>query len=249
MNLVSNARDAMRQTPPPRRLTLTTRSDAAQGLVALTIADTGPGIPPEVRRRLFEPFFTTKPPGQGTGLGLSLCRGIVEGHDGTIRVESAPGQGAVFTVELPVDQPSGPEAQGDAFEAAAPVSGKTILVVDDEAEMVSLLAEMLTADGNPVETADNGATALDRLRARRYDLVLTDVRMPVLDGPGLYRELEQRDPEMCRRVVFVTGDTLSADVVELLGRTAAPHLVKPFTADEVRQAIRRVLGGPAPATG
>ncbi|OGK82546.1 MAG: hypothetical protein A2X52_05270, partial [Candidatus Rokubacteria bacterium GWC2_70_16] len=132
INLATNAHQAMRETTGPRRLTLATRFDAAQGGVVLEIADTGPGIPSEIRPRIFEPFFTTKPQGQGTGLGLSLCQGIVEGHGGSIRLESRPGQGAVFVVELPPGAPPSVESEAAAVEAPPRIRGKAILVVDDE---------------------------------------------------------------------------------------------------------------------
>ncbi len=241
VNLVTNAHHALRETPTPRRLTLTTRHEPARDLVTLAVADTGPGIPAELQGRIFEPFFTTKPPGQGTGLGLSLCQGIVEGHGGTIRVESAPERGAVFVTELPVQAP--PEGEPDAAiaEAVPQVQGKRILVVDDEPEVADVLAEMLAADGHEVETAANGALALDRLRERACDLIVSDLRMPELDGPGLYRELERRHPELCGRVIFLTGDTLSPEITGFLERIGAPSLGKPFTLDEVRRVVQRAL--------
>ncbi|MBI2202804.1 MAG: response regulator [Candidatus Rokubacteria bacterium] len=241
VNLVTNAHHAMRETPPPRRLSFTSRYDPEKRRVSLEVADTGPGIPAHVRARIFEPFFTTKPPGQGTGLGLSLCQGLVEGHGGSIRAESQPGQGAVFVVELPVQAPPMTAPDAGAGEATAPIGGKTILVVDDEPEVASVLADMLSGDGHQVETAENGAVALDKLRRRPYDLVLCDLRMPELDGPGLYRALQQRDPQLSRRVIFLTGDVLSSHITEFLEGTAAFSLSKPFDFDEVRQVVQAAL--------
>src|SRR5581483_4478397 len=130
VNLLTNAQDAVRDTPPPRRITIATRVDPTGAWVSMEVTDTGPGIPPEVQPRIFEPFFTTKPPGQGTGLGLSLCLGIVESHGGTMRVESAPGAGARFSVDLPVPTgqlaPAGPAAA----PAGPPVAGRAVLGVD-----------------------------------------------------------------------------------------------------------------------
>ncbi len=243
VNLVTNAHHAIRATQPPRRLTLTTGFDPAQARVYLEVADTGPGIPPEIQRRVFEPFFTTKPPGQGTGLGLSLCQGIIEGHGGFIRVENQPGQGAVFRIELPVEAAPvvGPEAR--VAEALPPLRERVILVVDDEPEVAGVLADLLSADGHQVETAANGALALEKLQARAYDLILSDLRMPELDGPGLYREVARRHPELRGRVIFLTGDTLSLEIREFVDKTGAPSLSKPFAFEEVRRVVQRVLRG------
>src|SRR5581483_10521389 len=119
VNLLTNAQDAVRDTPPPRRITIATRVDPTGAWVSMEVTDTGPGIPPDVQPRIFEPFFTTKPPGQGTGLGLSLCLSIVENHGGAIRAENVPGGGARFSVELPVPI-ARPEAAGAAAALAAP---------------------------------------------------------------------------------------------------------------------------------
>ncbi len=242
VNLVSNAHHAMRETPPPRRVTITSRFDPARERVSIEVADTGPGIPPEIRSRIFQAFFTTKPPGQGTGLGLSLCQGIVENHGGTIRVESTPGQGAVFRIDLPVETaPVAPAEEVQAPEILPPLRGKSILVVDDEPEIVTVLTEILSTDGHHVETAANGALALDKLGQRDYDAILTDIKMPELDGTGLWREMERGHPGLLRRVIFVTGDTLGPETREFLKQTGVPCLTKPFIEEQVLAAVQRAL--------
>ena len=241
VNLITNARDELRKAPPPRRLTLRTRADTARGRVAVDVEDTGPGVPDEIRDRIFEPFFTTKPVGQGTGLGLSLCHGIVEGHGGTLSLISEPGEGAIFRVELPVVAP--PAATGkNAPETTPAVSGKRILVVDDERLVLQLLGEMLGADHHTVDTVGDGTQALEVLRRTSYDLILSDVRMPYLDGPGLYRALERRLPDLCRRFVLMTGDVLSAEIQTFLEQTGVPGLSKPFDRGQVRRVIQQIAG-------
>ena len=242
LNLASNAHHAMRETPSPRQLGIATRLDGARGRVILEVADTGPGVPPEIQSRIFNPFFTTKPPGQGTGLGLSLCQGLVEGHGGSIRVESPPGHGATFVVELPAGTPPVVEAEARNGEALPAIRGKSILVVEDEPEIAEVLAELLAADGYLVDTVANGALALDKLRGRRYDVILSDLRMPVLDGPAFYRELERRDPALLGRVIFVSGDVLSPETRAFLTRTAALTVNKPFNATDLQRVIEQALG-------
>ncbi len=241
VNLVTNAQQAMRKTPLPRGLTLATRFDPTRERVVLVVADTGPGIPPDVRGRIFEPFFTTKPPGEGTGLGLPICHGIVEGHEGTIQVQSQDGQGTTFVIELPVTTATVTAAGARFEEAVSPLQDKMILIVDDEPVISELLTDILSLDGHRVERAANGALALEKLGTRDYDLILTDMRMPELDGPGLYREVERRHPDLCRRFVFVTGDLLSQESRAFLEQAGVPNLTKPFALEEVRRAVQRAL--------
>jgi signal transduction histidine kinase/putative methionine-R-sulfoxide reductase with GAF domain len=241
VNLLTNAYQALRGRPPPRRLTLRTRANAERTRVYLDVADNGPGIPPGLRERIFEPFFTTKPPGVGTGLGLPFCQGIVEGHGGTIHVASQPGQGATFTVELPVEQPPRVILDSPAAEVVRPIQGKAILVIDDEPGITSALSYLLRRDGHTVETAAHGRQGLARLQERDYDLILCDLRMPELDGPGFYRELAQRYPHLLRRVIFLTGDTLSPETRRFLEEVGVPRLGKPFRAAEVRRVVHHAL--------
>ena len=191
--------------------------------------------------RLFEPFFTTKPMGEGTGLGLSLSRGIIESHGGTLTVESASDAGAAFAFTLPVvPLPEGALRPATSRPAIA-TGARRILIVDDEPEVAGFLVDLLRLDGHEVEAAANGAEALDKLDGDRFDAILSDTRMPVLDGIGFYRELERRHPELSHRVAFMTGDTLSAEKRELLARTGAPNLAKPFALDEVQRVVQRLL--------
>jgi two-component system NtrC family sensor kinase len=241
LNLLTNAQHALRAAPGTREVTLTTRYDAAPQQVTLLVADTGPGIPPALQARIFEPFFTTKPPGVGTGLGLPLCRGIVEAHGGTLDVTSTVGQGATFRLTLPVGTvPTSMPTQPHADEAPV-VCGQRLLVVDDEASLASGLARLLHRDGYRVDTVANGRLALTQLEAHAYDLILCDVRMPELDGPSLYRLVERQQPHLCQRFIFLTGDTLEPVTQAFLEASGTLCLPKPFTIAEARRAIQRVL--------
>jgi two-component system NtrC family sensor kinase len=207
----------------------------------LTIADTGPGIPADVRDKIFEPFFTTKPAGEGTGLGLSLCRSIIDGHGGTIGIEPAPGPGTTFAIELPPADRATSAAAATTAEALPPVSPKRVLVVDDEADIAGLLVEVVAADGHHVDVAADGAAALAQVARHHYDLVLSDTKMPLLDGVDLYRELERRAPALCGRIVFLTGDVLDGAKRAFLESTGAPFLMKPFDVTDVRRLVHRML--------
>ena len=240
INLITNAVQAMRRTSGLRQLTVRTRYDMAGGQLTLEIGDTGPGIPPDIQTRIFEPFFTTKPPGEGTGLGLALCLGIVEGHGGRLSVQTEVGRGTVFRIDLP-------HALEEEHLASPPVSapptvrGKTILVMDDEPGVAEVLAEMLAQDEHEVVIAASGAQGLARMGERAYDVIFSDVRMPGLDGPGVYAELERRDPLLLRRLIFLTGDILTPHIREFLRASGRPELAKPFSPADVHRVVQHVL--------
>jgi signal transduction histidine kinase len=249
VNLVANAIQAMRRLDTPRGITITTRWTREPARISLEIADSGPGIPADVQERIFEPFFTTKPQGEGTGLGLSLCRRTLEEHGGTITVHSEVGRGATFRLGLPIVQRPAPTSEAPVTQELPPVAGKTILIVDDEVDLAATLAEALQDDGYQVGVADNGVAALEMLGQRSYDMILSDTKMPKLDGEHFYTEIERRYPALRRRIVFVTGDILSREKREFLERTGAPYLTKPFDLREVRQLVHRMLAETGGASG
>jgi two-component system NtrC family sensor kinase len=239
VNLVTNAHHAMREVTGPRRLTIRTRSIEDGRAVRLVIGDTGPGMSPELQARIFEPFFTTKAAGQGTGLGLPLCEGIVEAHGGTITVESVVGQGTSFVITLPVEPPPTAGLAAGAG-AVAPARGKSILVIDDETDVAEVIADILRP-AHHVETATDGPTALAKIRARAWDVILCDVRMPGFDGPRIYREAAGSAPGVERRFAFLTGDALSPESRTFLESTAVPSLAKPFTVEDIERVVQEVL--------
>ena len=236
VNLLTNAHHALNNVPPPRTVTIATRHDPAAQRVVIEVADTGPGIPSGAKARIFDPFFTTKGLGEGTGLGLSLCRDIVTSHGGTLSVESEPGRGALFRIDLPAGVPAGALPDSDATQPRGD-GARSILVVDDEAAVAEVVAELIRAEGHEVEIAEGGRAALDKLDRAAYDLVLADVRMPGLDGPGLYREAARRHPGIAKRFVFLTGDALASETRQFLDESGAPSLAKPFDAAQLHRAL------------
>jgi two-component system NtrC family sensor kinase len=201
----------------------------------------------DLRARVFDPYFTTKPIGIGTGVGLAVSLGIVEAHGGTLTLDCPAEGGATFTMALP--------AGGvDADAAAAVASPKpieqqsAILVVDDEAEIRDALAEILSGAQHRVVTASSGRDALQRMALQHFDAILTDIRMPDLDGRALYQEIEKRWPGRASRVVFVTGDTLASGLREFVSSSGRPVIEKPFLPSEVRRVIAELVvdGGVTP---
>ncbi|MGH8636185.1 MAG: response regulator [Burkholderiales bacterium] len=240
LNLIINAQQALQGCPLPRSIRIATRFDASAAGIRITVADSGPGIPESLRARIFEPYFTTKPIGVGTGVGLAVSAGIVEAHGGALSVHCPPDGGTVFTIALPF---RAADAAGDdpVGAACAESIARTVLVVDDEAEVREVLREILSSAQHRVETASSGREALLRLEARHYDVVLTDIRMPDMDGLTLFEEVKRRWPERAARVVFVTGDTLSEALRELADSGRCAILEKPFAPGDVRRAVTEVV--------
>ena len=196
VNLLTNAYHAVRSSAPPRRIRLSTTFDLERARVALEVTDTGPGIPEAIRPRIFEPFFTTKPIGVGTGLGCPSAGTFSMSTTGRSRWSRRRGPARRSASSCPSALPPPPGVDRDAGSSPLAVSGASILLVDDEPEILATLAEILTYAGHRVETAADGAAALERLDSRSFDVIVSDVRMPGLDGPGLYAEIE---PPISRR--------------------------------------------------
>jgi two-component system NtrC family sensor kinase len=236
LNLIVNAQQVLQDWPGPRRIRVASRFDADAGAIRIAVADNGPGIPEHLRARVFEPYFTTKPTGLGTGMGLAVSHGIVETHGGTLTLDCPEVGGAVFTITLPVSPLDTSRVDaGPAREASA--SPRKILIVDDEADIRETLAEILAGAHHRVATASSGREALARMAAEHYDVVLTDIRMPDLDGRALYREIERRWPEQAAHVVFVSGDTLASTLREFAAESGCPVIEKPFLPSDVRRVV------------
>jgi histidine kinase/DNA gyrase B/HSP90-like ATPase/response regulator receiver domain-containing protein len=179
------------------RLTIRTRVTATA--VHLAVSDDGPGIPADVLPHVFEPFFTTKGE-DGSGLGLAIAHDIITRHGGRIRAESAPGAGTIILIELPrlrPGEPAAPPARPTLARSDAPRG--PVLVVDDEPEVGELIADLLRSRGFDCEYVRSASAALERVRARAFIGVITDVRMPDMSGEDLWRVLRAERPELAQR--------------------------------------------------
>ncbi len=240
INLIGNAQYALRSRSGPRTLVIRSGVESDTGQVTLHVQDNAGGIPPEIRSRIFDPFFTTKPVGQGTGIGLALCHGIVCAHDGTIRVESETGTGTTFIITLPVAPVAVSFDEGIPV-TSTPVPALRILVVDDDADVGAALADMLSAEGHDVDVALSSSDALDLLEKRAFDVVVADVHMPEVDGPAFYRKAVARFPLLSDSFVFITGDAFDPDTDEFLSRIGAVRLPKPCSFEEIDDALHQVV--------
>jgi PAS domain S-box-containing protein len=246
LNILINAEQALAEGKRRGRITVTT--SAVEGYVEISIADNGPGIAREDIGRLFDPFFTTKEVGSGTGLGLSVCHGIVTEHGGKIDVESQKGKGATFTIELPLAT-SG-EAVVEEKEPAAKTSrpqrqraNGRILIVDDEPSINDVLTRALSEHGYVTDSALTAKTALQKIAGNNYELYIIDLKMPRTSGKRLYQIMRQRYPSLAEKVVFITGDTTTPATQNFLASTGKPYLAKPFGSDQVIELVEETIGG------
>jgi two-component system, cell cycle sensor histidine kinase and response regulator CckA len=250
VNLCLNARDAM---PDGGEIVVKTErvnvspefaehySDLKPGpYVELSVADTGHGMPPEVREHIFEPFFTTKPVGQGTGLGLPTVYGIVQQHEGAIHVYSEPGRGSTFKIYLPaIASEADPLAKGST--AASRGGGETLLVAEDDPLVQDISRRILEKRGYTVLTANDGQEALQVLGRHRSEiaLVLLDAVMPKLSGREVYRRMQDEFPDV--RVVFCSGYDPETSQSDFIAQEHLRLVEKPYNPELLLQTVREVL--------
>jgi signal transduction histidine kinase len=248
LNLAINARDAM---PAGGRLRIETgvrwfsgvladgRLDLKPGRYAvLQVTDTGTGMDGSTMARIFEPFFTTKPEGQGTGLGLATVYGIVKQSGGDVWVYSELGCGTVFKVYLPAVAAEAAAAPGDDGPRRRPRAEGTVLLVEDDSQVRSLVHAVLTGEGYAVESAGDARTALAALDHHAFDLLVTDVVMPGDSGRELADEVRARSPRT--KILFISG--YGSDVLARRGvEEGVRFLPKPFGVDELALRVRQVL--------
>ncbi|HVX99663.1 MAG TPA: PAS domain S-box protein [Pseudorhodoplanes sp.] len=241
VNLVLNARDAMPEggTIAIRAANTTLDPDdtvAGGEYVALTVTDTGVGIPPDVLEKVFEPFFTTKPSGRGTGLGLSQVHGFAHQAGGTVRIESTLGVGTAVSIYLPRATP--PAIASRAENGEARLQAGTVLLVEDNPHVADASADLLEQLGYAVQWVADAESALRAIEADRFDLVLSDIVMPGrLDGLGLARLIRQRHPVL--PVLLATAYSDAAHRVP----NDFPILRKPYQMHELSQAIAKAARG------
>jgi two-component system, cell cycle sensor histidine kinase and response regulator CckA len=255
LNMCINARDAMPQggTLTLEACAVTLAAEPTQlpapcapgRYTSISVQDTGTGIAPDTLPRVFEPFFTTKDAGRGTGLGLAMVYGFVKNHDGVVKVESEPGQGARFTISLPLIPAPSPPADAAGLRMLPPRRG-TVLVVDDEPMVRAFAAEGLKGLGYQVLVAESGQQALQIYEQHhaRIDGVLLDLIMPELSGLDTLRRMRRTNPQV--RVVFASGYSTGEILRNAPDASSAAFLGKPYTLEGLSLALRKAGIGQAP---
>jgi len=254
MNLVINSQDVMKEGGD---ITISTQIKdylkqqkyhdfvvPAGKYVYLSVSDTGPGMDEAICNRIFEPFFTTKPAGEGTGLGLSMVYGMVKGHRGFIFVNSKPGEGTTFEIILPaVSQIKDSSASDDSgfFPIFSQMQKKTILIVDDEVEILDYLENVLTEYGYNILKAVNGKVAIDIYKKEKVkpDLLLLDIVMPVLDGKKVIQKLSRINPAL--KIIVITSYATEKVIQDIKSLGINYFLFKPFKVSNLMELISKVI--------
>jgi PAS domain S-box-containing protein len=240
LNLIINAGTEMKLAHGRGKLSI--KTEHINNTIRISFKDNGPGIAKKNLGKIFNPFFTTREVGRGTGLGLSVCHGIITEHKGRIWAESKLGIGATFIVELPIvteDKQSVPPEP--TVEEPKKVTKAKILVIDDEPSIRQLVNRVLIKEGHDVEAVDNAEDAFKMIKSKRYSLILLDIKMPGVGGINLYKQFQEIAASLAKRVVFVTGDVMDKRSTDFLTKTMAPYIMKPFDAEKLKTEINRIL--------
>ena len=223
LTLLMNAEDSVSSIrPTPGKILVSTA--VRNNRIQLHISDNGPA---RDSSRIFEP-------GEG-GVGLNICAEIAKDHEGELYAWSSYDNGATLTLELPT------YLDGATFEASRRLRGKTIMVVDDDAQMAEFVEETLRRHGATVHVADSGSDAYERFKTQAYDLFICDSHMPGLSGQGLYRLVQDKDLNSSQRFLFVTADPVPADTRHFFSEHRVHFLRKPFNSQELLETIERLF--------
>ncbi|MBI3813315.1 MAG: response regulator [Nitrospinae bacterium] len=248
LNIIINAYQAMYNYKKCGTLTIKTKivgdASTVPQYIRVSFKNDGPPIPEEHKFKIFDPFFTTKGVGKGTGLGLSITHGIVKDHGGSITAENIADstgshEAVVFTVTLPVTKAleKGKEA---AETIHRKVTGKKILIVEDEDSIRDLMKRFIERDGHTVKLSSNGMGAIEEIKKNDFDLIISDLKMPDIDGITLYERAIKIKPELQRRFVIFTG-TIDTDVIAFAERTGNRYLQKPFKHTDLKKLLEEIF--------
>jgi len=238
LNLINNAQHAIAEKGVRGRISINTTFE--DNIIRATVSDTGKGIPEDSLKKIFDPFFTTKEVGAGTGLGLSISYGIIREHGGNIYATSRPGEGATFIIELPIIKaPEDPSSAAASTPVKSQLSkkGNRALVLDDEVIILSLITVVLADSGFHVDTAATGDSALKLLSEHAYDLIISDFKMPGMNGKEFYHKVKSIKPDAANKIIFISGDSVSDGTQAFLKDTGNLFLKKPFTIEELNKII------------
>ncbi|MEO9895760.1 MAG: PAS-domain containing protein [Paracoccaceae bacterium] len=239
-NLIVNATHAVADLGAKAHVHIQAYCEPDGRSIAIDVEDNGPGVPKDIQQRIFDPFFTTKEVGSGTGFGLAFSHRVVSAHKGTLTLEAPTNGGALFRVRLPVSECATEVQPIKARAVANNDLSLPILLLDDDDSVAGVLAEILADAGYSVDVVHAAKDALAWCDQRAYSCILTDIRMPDMDGRAFYAALQDKHANHVDRVIFLTGDTLNPDIAQFLEETGCICLEKPILPNDLLAQVRRL---------
>lgn len=239
VNLIINAEQAIEESGIGDRISVSAGKDPGEDSLRLVVEDNGPGIPSDIRGRVFEPFFTTKGVGRGTGIGLAVCHRVIAAHSGRIEIDDVQPTGTRFSITLPIEATER-SGEGSTLPKTHTTTAIRVLVIDDEVDVADLTVEVLQRGGYAADAVYGGEHALDLLRSKPFDVVLSDLNMSGLDGRGIFEAISQEFPELVSRTGFVTGDTMGKTSQAFLKESRRPYIEKPVSPQELRAFVAQL---------
>ena len=254
VNLMNNALQAMVDLPQRGRLRI--KTSRVGEWVQMAVEDSGPGVPPHLLDKIFEPFFTTKDVGTGTGLGLSIAHSIMTEHKGRLYYQTSSLGGAGFVLEFPAASARAPQPKSEGTTSfmfkpvtTEPACAGKILVLDDEKSIAEMLGEMLGLLGYTPTICHLAAQALELIEQHDFDLIISDFRMPGINGRQFFGLAVEKKPELARRIIFLTGDVVNEETRDFLKSIGNPHIAKPFNLSMVKEVVAGMIqSNPPPGT-
>ena len=239
-NLINNAVDAILSIRESGTLTLNVKQ--LDKKIKVIVSDDGMGIEPDNIKKIFDPFFTTKDVGQGSGLGLSISYGILSEHKGEIYVESQPAIGTDFIVELPITRKyTGRRGKRFQTSITQPEKAGKILLIDDEEMIVEFTTESLREQGYEVTGVMETKKAIELIKNNNYDLIISDYRMPKLDGKILYNKLKKIKPELTKKLIYITGEIVDRKSISFIKESGLTVLYKPFDVEILLRTVNELV--------
>ncbi len=233
LNILTNSYEAMEEQGGVLSCSVSYTNSTCE----IAIKDTGTGIPEEFLNDIFDPFFTTKTEKNNVGLGLSTAYNILQKHKGAIQISSLAGEGTLVTVTLPLKEPLFVETEEIGRK---PDRQLRVLIIDDDPVLRDVMNDILSEICD-IDIASDGSEAIKKISNNQYNAILTDIRMPGIDGPTLYRWIRENYPGLENRVVFTTGDTYDPDTTQFLDSVKNPYVSKPFYIDDLKKVVQSVL--------
>ena len=250
INVINNAVQAIKKHGKPGEIVLTAEMGPSvffgagtmdTNVIRIVVSDTGPGIPPAVLPRIFDPFFTTKSVNEGTGLGLSVCHGIITEHKGHIWAENIDEGGARILIELPIIEPEKNSQNYDTYLKAKAATSEHLLVIEDEESVLEVMQRALMRKGFIVDGVSSGSEGLEHLKNNTYSLIICDIRMSGMNGFEFYQAANKIDTRLARKIIFTSGDSVKPEYSNFIKLTGATFIAKPFELSQLVNTVQEKI--------